>query len=40
MGVGECFLEAGEGLESFLEEMDAEAAAFGIIFKSRYCTDG
>lgn len=22
MGVGECFLEAGEGLESFLEEVD------------------
>lgn len=40
MGVGECFLEAGEGLEGFLEEVDAEAAAFGIIFKSRYCTDG
>ena len=35
MGVGECFLEAGEGLESFLEEVEADAAAFGVIFKSR-----
>lgn len=35
MGVGECFLEAGEGLESFLEEVEADAAEFGIIFKSR-----
>ena len=30
MGVGECFLEAGEGLESFLEEVEAEAAAFDL----------
>ena len=27
--------EAGEGLESFLEEVEADAAEFGIIFKSR-----